>query len=103
MQSYDDIVLETIEEVILNVFEEDTKEILFQFLDRSNPKDVYEKIHFFSNSLPKILGESHVIIEDMILETLYSKYRVEFTLKKDYRFIDYILDLGRQMKNGDNS
>jgi hypothetical protein len=103
MQSYNDVVLETIEEVILNVFEEDTKEILFQFLDGSNPKNIYEKIHFFSRSLPKILSESHVIIEDMILETLYSKYRIEFTLKKDFQFLDYIIDLGRQVRDRDEA
>jgi hypothetical protein len=46
--------------------------------------------------LPKVLGSGSIIIEDLILETLYSKYNLDIVWKKDYRFADYLTNLRKQ-------
>ena len=96
MQRFNDVLVETIDEIIRNVFEDEIAKIIFRYLKTGSPLD--KKVQIFSDVLPKILGEGHIIIEDLILETLYSKYKLELKWKKDYSFTDYIMDLSKQVK-----
>lgn len=94
MLSFDDTVIKTIEEVVRNVFEDDeTVRVFFQYLKKDDSQILDEWVQVFESSLPKIFGKGYIIIEDLILETLYSKYDLDFVWKKDYKFTDYIVDL----------
>ena len=59
-----------------------------------------DTIRALADSLPKILGTGSVIIEDLILETLYSKLGCQLQWKKDCRFPDYIAELKSRTKGG---
>lgn len=98
MRSFDDTLMETINEVIRNVFEEDTAEIIFHYLEGSDPKKMEERVQIFTDALPKILGVGSIIIEDLILETLYLKYGLELERKKNHGFTDYIKELKEQLQ-----
>jgi len=90
--------METINEVIRNVFEGETAEIILQCLKEkeNDPKKIEERVQTFTDALPKILGVGAIIIEDLILETLYSKYGLELVRKKDYTFTYYVNELMKQ-------
>ena len=91
--SFDDIVTEAIAEVIENIFEDGTSKIILKFLDEDEKGTIDQKVKNFAAALPEILGSGSVIIEDLILEKLYSKLGLEFRWKEDYRFHDYIIEL----------
>ncbi len=93
MLSFDDILAETIDEVVKNVFEKDIAKIVLKYLKKNSSKKLNKRVRILADALPKILGESSVIIEDLILETLYSKCGLELKWKRNYRFADYVLDL----------
>jgi len=99
--SLDDIVTEAIAEVINNVFEDGTSKIILKFLDENESGTIDQKAKNFASALPEILGSGSVIIEDLILETLYSKLGLEFRWKEDYRFHDYVKEL-RQTERREN-
>jgi len=92
MLSFDDILAETIDEVVKNVFEKDIAKIVLKYLKKNSSKKLNKRVRILADALPKILGESSVIIEDLILETLYSKCGLELKWKRNYRFADYVLD-----------
>ena len=99
MQRFDDALRDTIEKVIKNVFETETADIILKYIKERKSKNLEVKdIELFSEALPKILGKGYVIIEDLILEDLYSIYGLERGWKKDYDFIDYVNELRRSIR-----
>jgi len=56
-------------------------------------EEIPKKVEVFSEALGKTLGSGAVIIEDLILESLHSRLRLELRWKKGYGFSDYIKDL----------
>jgi hypothetical protein len=98
MSSFDDTVLETIEIVVRNVFGGDAAEIIFQYLSESGAEGPYDRLRIVSEILHKTVDSGAVIIEDLILDTLYSKYRQELAWNKDYTFTDYITELRKKLK-----
>ena len=96
MLSFEDTVKQTIKETIKNVFEdEEVVESLFQYFHKASSNAI-DEIQVLTDSLTKILGPGSIIIEDLILETLYSKYNLDFEWKKEYRFADYFIELKKQ-------
>ena len=93
MPTFDDVVIQTIDEVVRNVFEDETAETIFRYSREKGSEKVVDTIRALADSLPKILGTGSVIVEDLILETLYSKLGCQLQWKKDYRFPDYIAEL----------
>ena len=97
MLSFDDTVKETIKDIIRNVFEDDEAvDSLLQYFQKASYKAIDENIQIMTEALPKIIGSGSIIIEDLILETLYSKYDLDLVWKKDYRFADYLIELKKQ-------
>lgn len=93
MPTFDDVVMQTIDEVVRNVFEDEIAETIFQYSRERGSEKVDDTIRALADSLPKILGTGSVIIEDLILEALYAKLGFEIKWNKDYRFPDYISEL----------
>lgn len=48
------------------------------------------KAWLFSELLCRVIGEGHVIVEDLILENLYEKIGLEYEYIKGYEFHNYI-------------
>jgi hypothetical protein len=97
MLSFEDTVKQTIKDIIRNVFEDDeVVESIFQYFNKTRSNAMEEHAHILTDALPTILGSGSIIIEDLILETLYSKYNLDIVWKKDYRFADYLTDLRKQ-------
>jgi hypothetical protein len=97
MLSFEDTVKQTIREIIQNVFEDDeVVESIFHYFYKASSNGIDENAQIVTDALPKILGSGAVIIEDLIIETLYSKYNLDIVWKKDYRFADYLIELRKQ-------
>ena len=96
MPRFEDIFMETIKEVICNVFDGEVSGMIFSYLKESSSRRPEDVAQVFTEVLPKILGIGHVIIEDLVIETLYSKYGRRLQWKKGYGFKDYILELKSQ-------
>jgi len=95
MQGFTTVLMETIDEVVRNVFENEIAEIILNCLGKDCSKSLDERVQFFEDSLPKILGtdQGAQIIKDLILETLYSKLGSKFQWKEGYRLQDYVIEL----------
>lgn len=95
-----DIVLtETISEVLRNIFEVETSSLIIGYLDKNGQKKFNEKVKFFAELLPKILGIGSSIIEDLVLENMYLKYGLELQRKKGVGFVKYLTDLEEALRN----
>jgi hypothetical protein len=94
--NFDDMLVETIKEVLENIFDEQTAITILQYINESNKAKIDARIQSFSDSLQKILGSGATIIEDLILESLYSKLRAELKWRKDYAFTDYVRVLKKE-------
>jgi len=85
--------VETIDEVVRNVFDDKTAHIILKSFKDSSSEKLDERLQIFTDTLSKILGVGSIIIQDLILESLYSKFGLELQRKKDYTFEEYILEL----------
>jgi hypothetical protein len=92
----DDLFLETIGDVLNQVFGENSAKTILRHVKKSSSlkwEEIPRRIEVFADALQKTLGIGAVIIEDLILETLYPKLGLEFRWKKGYGFWDYIEEL----------
>jgi hypothetical protein len=97
----DELILKTIQGVLLEVFGEKSVRKIRHILKENYSlewQDVPEKSEAFSSALKEILGRGAAIIEDLIVENLYSSLGKELLWRKDYSFSDYISDLSTDCK-----
>jgi len=93
MQRLERLIMNTINEVIREVFNDEVAKILFDNFFKNNSSVPFDqKLRAFEDSLPKILGSGAIIIEDLILETLYSRLGVKFE-REEKSFTDSIMEL----------
>ena len=85
--------METIDEVLRNVFDDKTAEIILKSFKDSSSEKLDERLQIFTDTLSNILGVGSIIIQDLILESLHSKFGLELHRKKDYTFAEYTLEL----------
>jgi hypothetical protein len=96
----------------MQAFEENLSKITFEVFDSifgaelsstilKNIKDfsVNGIIEFFTETLPRILDSAgSMIIEDLVLETLYMKSGIELERKKSNTFRDYVITLEHKLE-----
>ena len=93
MQRLERLIMNTINDVIREVFNDEVAKILFDNFFKNNSSVPFDqKLRAFEDSLPKILGSGAIIIEDLILETLYSRLGVKFE-REEKSFTDSIMEL----------
>ncbi|MHA2428039.1 MAG: hypothetical protein ACXADB_08460 [Candidatus Hermodarchaeia archaeon] len=89
-------VVDTVKTVLIEIFEAKSAETTFRILRESyglEGKDIPKRPHIFSQALVSLFGKGAVIIEDLILEKLYTACKREFNWKESYQFSNYIEDL----------
>ena len=92
----DILLLETIDDVLKQVFGERSAKTILRNMKKTyslKREEIPKRGQVFSDALQKTLGSGAVIIEDLIVETFYSKLELEFKWKKGYGFSDYIKEL----------
>ena len=92
----DEIILKTIQGVMLEIFGEKSLRKIRHVMKENYSlewHDIPEKSEAFSSALKEILGRGAVIIEDLIVENLYNNFGKELLWRKDFSFTDYISNL----------
>jgi hypothetical protein len=91
----DKVILDTIKDVLRSVLGRKSYSSIYRSMRHHSMKwsDVPNNAEVFSVLLANILGRAHVIIEDLIVESIYEKMGVTYTVRKDYVFHNYIDDL----------
>ena len=93
MRSFDDLLLETIDNVLKQVFGEESAKIILQHVKKTDClkwEEIPKHAEIFADALRKILGAGSVPVENLILKSLYSKLELKFDEKEGYGFSDYI-------------
>jgi len=95
-REYDGFVVKTIKVVLKEVLGEKAFRKMIRVM-RENYSleldDLPEKTEAFSWVLREILGEGSTIIEDLIVENLYTSLGLVLTWKRDFSLSDYIAEL----------
>jgi hypothetical protein len=99
--NFDDFLVNTIKEVLENVFDKNTALTLLQYtllhyIGENDKEKLDTQVQCFSDSLHKILGNGATIVEDLILENLFSKLNMELKWRKDYTFSDQVRFLRKE-------
>lgn len=87
---------ETVDETLKQVFKEEGTKVIYNFLEtqsRLKLEDFADKPEVFSASLERLMVSAAQVIEQTILNKLYSKAGLKFEAKKGYEFSDYITEL----------
>ena len=98
--SYHSLILKTIEEIMINVFGKETFSKILLTLKRNYNlewKEIPRRSKEFCLALQQILGSGSMIIEDLIVESLYDNLGVKLTRKKNSSFADYISELTKKI------
>ena len=87
-------VIEAVDEGLLTLGESRREAVYFhlQSLCFLKKEDVPDKPEAFNEALRKILGVGAEVIERSVVKKLYPKLRIDFVKKKNYGFVDYIID-----------
>lgn len=94
--SFDNTLLTTINELLTEIFSEDSVREIYRTMEKVyslKKEEIPRRIQLFERSLKEIIGTGHSIIEDLLLENLYSKNGLNYVYKKEYELSDYIIEL----------
>jgi len=99
MQRFNDALAEAIGEVIRNVFGDETAENILKYFDASSSRNLGERLRIFEDALRRILGVGSTVIEDLILETLHSKFGPQLGPGKGCGFAECIMELKARLES----
>lgn len=94
--TFDKKVRDTIKTVLIEIFEENSAETTYRILSETyglEEKDISKRPHVFSQALVSLFGKGAGIIEDLILEKLYTSFKMDLKWKENYKFSNYLEDL----------
>jgi len=101
---FDYLLLKTINEVLVSIFGTDGARNIWLFLkEKCNLEfdEVPERIGDFERGLSELVDINSMIIEDLIIDTLYSKFDVKKKRKPNYKFTDYVTELRVKCEDAD--
>lgn len=87
---------ETVDEALKQIFKDEGAVVIYDFLEKHASiqlEDAADKPDIFSTSLERLMVSAAHVIEQTILNKLYSKMGLVFEEKNDYKFSDYIKEL----------
>jgi hypothetical protein len=100
-KDFDLVILKTIQGVLLNVFGEKSLRKIRHAMKENYAlewQEIPEKSEAFSYALKEILGRGAIIIEDLIVENLYTNFGKQLLWRNDFTFADYITNLNMSNK-----
>lgn len=94
--TFEDILIDSVRDVFFDVFGRKSTRVIFRTIEEqySIPvEDIPQKTTLFSVALENLIGKGHVIIKDLIVETMFYRMGVEFQHNKEFDFINYLEDI----------
>jgi hypothetical protein len=95
-----DLAVRAVHETIEYIFKEPGAKAIFDFLEKMynlKLEEIVEKPEVFAAGFERLTVSAAFLMEKMILENLYSKLNLNFEVKDDYKFADYIEELRRKI------
>ena len=88
----DDIIIETITSTLNDIFGKKVTRSINKAMNlySYNWEEIPGNSLLFSTILCSIIGKGHVIVEDLILETLYREIGCKYEYVEDYNFQNHI-------------
>ena len=91
-EEFEKLFMEAVDESLKSLGES-VRQMIFFHLEKSysiKRHDIPKKPEAFAEGLEKIFGVGALVLEKIIVKTLYSKLGLEYEDKKDFVFIDYL-------------
>jgi len=91
-EEFEKLFMEAVD-VSLKSLGESVRQMIFFHLEKSysiKKHDIPKKPEAFAEGLEKIFGVGALVLEKIIVKTLYSKLGLEYEDKKDFVFMDYL-------------
>jgi hypothetical protein len=101
VESFESILLDTIDETLSLVLSERAKEAIYSHVEKYydlRKEEIPIKPEVFASCLEKIFGRAAAVMEKMVLKRFYSKLGIAFEETKDWNFKDYIISAERSAK-----
>lgn len=95
-RSFDDLLRETIDDVLKQVFGAEPAKIILQHVRKSGSLEGAENLRsaeVFAGALREVLGAGVGPVENLILKSLCSTLELEFERKEGYGFPDHVKEL----------
>ena len=96
-----DILLEAPLDVLGRVLGEKPAKLILGHLEKTKPSPEHDReagFEAYSDILRRLLGSGSTIVEKSILKALFTRFELNFTEKKGYRFQDYMNELKEECK-----
>jgi len=93
---FEEAFVDSIVSILSDIFGKKSTDLMLSTMSEEyslTMENVPKKIKLFSMILNRIIGTSHIIIEDLIVETTYSKMGINFEPKKGVDFVQRLEDL----------
>ena len=97
-QKFNDALAEAVSEVIRNVFGDEMAGNILKYFDNGSSRNLGETLKIFEDALQRILGVGSAITEDLILETLHSKFGLRLDMEKGCEFAECIMELKARLE-----
>lgn len=94
-------LIKTIDMQLKQVFGDTGTSVIYNYLQSAfslRQDDIPKKLEIFSEGLDKFLSSGARVVEKIVLDRLYSDFGKQFQAKEGYRFVDYINELKKAMK-----
>jgi len=91
-EEFEKLFMEAVDESLKSLGES-VRQMIFFHLEKSyslKRQDIPKKPEAFAEGLEKIFGVGALVLEKIIVKTLYSKLGLEYEDKKDFVFMDYL-------------
>jgi len=91
-EEFEKLFMEAVDESLKSLGES-VRQMIFFHLEKSyslKRQNIPKKPEAFAEGLEKIFGVGALVLEKIIVKTLYSKLGLEYEDKKDFVFIDYL-------------
>jgi len=99
-RDFDSLLFGTIEDILREVFEEPSVNLIFQYIEEGCPLkrvEIPRRVAAFSLALREIFGQSSVPLERSILRSLHSKLGLKFE-EEEHDFTDVVEELRRRFE-----
>jgi len=93
-EEFEKLFMEAVDESLKSLGES-CRQMVFFHLENTysvKRKDIPKKPKAFAEGLEKIFGEGALVLEKIVVKTLYSKLGLEYEDKKAFVFMDYLRD-----------
>jgi hypothetical protein len=95
-----ELLIKSVDEALKEIFGETGARIIYDYLREKyslKREEIPERLEDFENGLEKILSSGAWVTERMALKNLYSNFGLEYRNEANYRFVDHVTKLKKQM------